>query len=225
MFDSVQNFLAKRLLRKQIGIATETLYSERFDFDPLVKRLSQDGQGVALLRAYVAIEIASRLEEPLTDKDVDGGVNIVTTSAAHADSPSFSEILDTHEEIAKHFWTRAHLSILRGSLAHKINEYSFNGGVYDLQRHNKGPVSRDERDRLEVICGKMATLNRQIEQTELMELKKQDKVEYERYKAELEAREMQAEIDSLEDEEIMLQGVEVYAMLRSRLTSLLRSKH
>jgi hypothetical protein len=224
MLDSVQNFLAKRLLRKLIGIATEALYSERFDFDPLVERLSRDGQEVALLRAYVAIEIAARLEAPLTDNDVDVGVNIVTASAAHSDSPSFPEILGIHEKIAEHFWSRAHLSILRGALAHKTNEYSFNGSIYDLQRSRKGPISRDERDQLEIICGKMAALQREIEQSELIELKKQDEAEYRRYKAELEARDMQAEIDSHEDEEIMLQGDEVYAMLHTRLKSLLRSK-
>lgn len=226
MIGRLRTFFSKHPLRKLIEIAVETLYSERFDFDSIVTMLSQDGQrqGNALLRAYVAIEIAARLKQPLTDGDVDRGFNIVTASEAHAGSPLFLEILDIHGKIAEHCWSYAHFSILRGKLAHKNDEHSFNGAIYNLQRSKKGIVSLAERDHIRLICDKMANLNRQIEQAELEAWKEQNEKEYHRYKEELEIRDLQAEIESHKDEELALSSAEVYSMLRARLESMLCSK-
>jgi|688.fasta_scaffold156389_2 hypothetical protein len=223
MIDRLRSFFTKHPLRKLIEIAIETLYSERFDFDSLVTRLSQDGQrqGKALLRAYVAIEIAARLKQPLTDDDVDGGINVVTASEAHADSQFFLEVLDIHGKIAEHFWSYAHFSILRGKFAHENDEHSFDGAIYDLQRSKKGPASIAERNHLKLICNKMANLNRQIEQAELEAWKEQDEKEYHRYKEELEIRNLRAEIESHKDDELALNSAEVYSMLRARLESML----
>ncbi len=224
MIGNTRNNLARQLLRKLIGIATETLYSEQFDFHPLVQRLSRNGQELGLLRAYVAISIAAQLAEPLTDDDVDRGVIMLTELESHSHSTSFSEILEVHKEIAAHFWSCAHLSILRGKLAHQRNECSFDGGLYELQRSKKGPASKAERERLEPICREMEDLNRQIEQAELKAWKEQDEEEYQRYKEDLEARDLRAELDAHEDEELALQSAELYLMLRSRLDSLLHPK-
>jgi len=223
MIGRLRTFFTKQPLRKLIEIAVETLYSERFDFESLVTRLSQDGQkqGKALLRAYVAIEIAARLKQPLTDDDVDGGFNVVTASEARADSQLFSDVLDIHGKIAEHFWSYAHFCILRGKLAHKNDEYSFNGAIYDLQRSKKGPASIPERDHLKLICDKMANLNRQIEQAELEAWKEQDEKEYHRYKEELEIRDLRAEIESHKDDELALNSAEVYSILHARLESIL----
>jgi hypothetical protein len=223
MIGRLRNFFSKDPFRKLTEIAVETLYSEQFDFDSLVTRLSQDSKshGNTLLRAYVAIEIAARLKQPLTDDEVDRGINTVTASEAHSESPFFSEILDIHRKIAKHFWSFAHFSILRGKLAHRNNEHSFNGAIYDLQRSKKGPLSIAEREHLKMICDKMANLTRQIEQAELEAWKEQDENEYHRYKEELELRNLRAEIESHKDDELALDSAEVYSMLRVKLDSML----
>ncbi len=109
-------------------------------------------------------------------------------SEARFDSPNFRNIVEVHRELAEHYWTSQHLAILRGALAHKQNEYSYEGTVYILQRDNKGPATPEQRAKYEPICKQMADLNRQIEDAELAAWKKQDEAEYQRYKEDLETR-------------------------------------
>ena len=56
----VRKDLARTLLQQLITLATEAIYSERFEeFDAIVAWLSDNKPGIALLRAYVAIQTAT----------------------------------------------------------------------------------------------------------------------------------------------------------------------
>jgi hypothetical protein len=223
MFQGIKAVLAKRLLRQLIELATEALYSEQFDMDAVVSRLTRNRAGVPLLRAYVAVQTAGRLTEPLNDADVDGGLGRVQLSEAHSESPLFGDILDVHRELAEHYWSRAHLAILRGKLAHKNDEDSYEGTTYSLQHSSKGPASKEQRAQYEPLCKQMADLNRQIEDAELRAWKEQDEQEYHRYKDELEARALGDEIDANEALTMQLEGAEVLLILEDRLNTLLHN--
>jgi hypothetical protein len=200
MIERTKAFFARRLLRQLIEIATETLYSEQFDMDAVVQKLSRNQGGIPLLRAYVAIQTAARLSEPLTDADVDQALEVVHRSEAHSESAVFRDILETHGNLAEVYWSQRNLAILQGKLAHKNDEESYEATVYNLQQTNKGPVSKEELAKCEPLCKKMADLKRQIEEAELKAWKEQDEEEYHRYKDELETRALSAEIDANEDE-------------------------
>ena len=207
--------LSKGLLRQFIEIATEALYSEQFDMESIVTRLSRGQTGVPLLRAYVAIQIAARLTESLTDADVDRAFHAVHLCEIHSESPVFRDILDVHKELAEIYWTIQHIAIIRGKYEHKNDEYSHEGMLYRLQHSNKGPVSREERAKFETLCKEIADLNHQIEQKELDALKKQDEEEYQRYKEDLEVRALWSEIDATEDQTIQLGRHRSYLYARS----------
>ncbi len=167
MIERTKAFFAKRLLRQLIEMATETLYSEQFDLDSLIKRLSRNQKGIPLLRAYVAVQTAARLSEPLNDADVERAMETARRSEGHSESPVFQDILEVHRELAGLYWSERELAILQGKLAHKNDKYSFEGTIYNLQQSNKGPVSKEQRAKYELLCKKTADLNRQIEQAEL----------------------------------------------------------
>lgn len=223
MIQGLRKSLAKRLWRRLICMATQSLYTEQFDFEAIVRRLSRDQQGVALLHAYVAVQIAAQLTESVTDSDVERALDAVRLSELHSGSPVFEEIVDVHRELAELHWSRAQLAILRGKLAHKNDEYSYEGAIYEVQHSNKGPLTKPQRTKCESICKEMADLNRQVEEAELKALKEQDEEEYHRYKEELEVRSLRAEIDAHEDEAIALEGAEVLSMLEARLNELLQT--
>ena len=225
MFQGIRNVFAKRLLRQVIELATEALYSEQFDMGALVSRLSRNQGGVSLLRAYVAVQTAARLAEPLSDADVEHAFGAVCISEARSNSSAFSEILDLHRRLAEQYWPTAVLAILRGTLAHKRDDSSYAGTIYSLQHERKGPVSREDRSKYEPLCNQMAELKRQIEEEELKAWKEQDEQEYLRYKDELEARALSDEIDANEDEALELQGHEVISDLEAKLNSLLSDEH
>lgn len=219
----MRTYFAKRLLRQFIEIATQALYSEQFDMESIVTRLSRGQTAVPLLRSYVAIQIAARLTEPLTDADVDRAFHAVHLCEVHSESPVFRDILDVHKELAEHYWTLQHLAILRGKWAHQNDEYSQEGMLYRLQHSNKGPVSREQRAKFETMCKEIADLNHQIERAELDAWKKQDEEEYQRYKKDLEVRALRSEIDATEDQTIRLESAEVASMLEAKLNALLHN--
>ena len=213
--------LVCQLLRQQIDLATEALYSEQFDIEALIQRLSHNQGGVCLLRVYVAIQAAARLTEPLTDADVDGAFDAVRISEAHSESPEFPEILDMHRELAGVYWSMTQLAILSGKLARENNEESYEGTIYELQHEHKGPVSIEQRAQYEPLCKRMADLSRQIEEAELEAWKKPDEEEYCRYRDELDARALKAEMDANSDESVRRQCEEVVSMLEEKLNTLL----
>ncbi len=219
----MQTNFAKRLLRQFIEIATQALYSEQFDMESIVTRLSRGQTAVPLLRAYVAVQIAARLTEPLTDADVDRAFHAVHLCEVHSESPVFRDILDVHKELAELYWGLQHLAILRGKLAHQNDEYSHEGMLYSLQHSNKGPVSKEQRAKFEQMSEQIADLNQQIEQKELDAYKKQDEEEYQRYKEDLEVRALRSEIDATEDQTIRLENAEVASMLEAKLNALLKN--
>ncbi len=223
MIERTKAFFAKRLLRQLMEIAMETLYSEDFDMDLLVKKLSRNQEGVPLLRAYVAVQTAARLSEPLNDVDVDQALEAVHRSEGHSESEVFRDILEVHRNLADVYWSQRHLAILHGKLAHKNDEESFEATVYSLQHTNKGPVSKEERAKYEPLCKEMVDLNRQIEKAELKAWKEQDEAEYHRYKDDLEARALSAEIDANDDERNRTEIVKLVSMLEAKLNGLLQN--
>jgi hypothetical protein len=221
MIQGIRTYFARRLLRQLIELATEALYSEQFDMGSIVNRLCRNRSGVPLLRAFVAIQTAAQLGEPLNDTDVDRAFDAFDAAEKRAESPVFRNILDVHKELAEHYWSLRQIAILRGKLAHKNDRYSYEGTVYFLQHTNKGPVSTAQRAKCVPICKQMADLNRQIEAAELEAWKKQDEQEYHRYKEELEVRALSAEIDANEDHTMQLESAEVISMLKAKLNAFL----
>jgi hypothetical protein len=220
----VRKDLARTLLHQLITLATEAIYSERFEeFDATVAWLSNNKPGIALLRAYVAIQTASQLTEPLNDADLDRALDVLRSSEQRDDSPEFQAILDVHKELAELHWLRKFEAILKRKLANKNDEYSYEGTLYSLEREKKGPTTEEERTRYEPICKQMADLNRQIEEKELSLLKDQDEQEYRRYKEELEAWALREEIDRLEGQAVELGLAESISMLETELDALLNN--
>lgn len=221
MIDGIRNLLARKLQQQLIEIAVTELYSERFELDPLIKRLSSKGGGAPTLRAYISIQVAAKLTEPLTDEDVARAQETIRIWASHSGYSTFPEIISTHRSLAELFWMQRQLAILRGKLAHKENDCSLAGTIYSMQRDKKGPVPKADIVKFEAVCQRMEELNRQIEVAELEAWKEQDTEEYERYKEELEVRDLESEIAANEDELIKQEHDEAVEMLYNKLLDLL----
>lgn len=214
--------MAMRLQRQLIEIATRDLYSEQFDYDAIVQKLSKGRGGIHLLRAYIAIENAARLENPLEDSDVSTAHSVFEVATKFSDHHIFEDLLDSRQEISKHCWARRHIAILKGMLAHKRNPESLEGTLYSLRHDNKGPVPFKQRAQFERICGELAEASRLVEEAELEAWKDQDIEEYHRYKNELETQALSDEIDANEDEETDAEILEAICMQELRFSELLK---
>ena len=187
----------------------------------VVASLSDGKDGIDLVRAYISIRVATRLTEPLADSDIEDAIEQLTAAESHLDTPDFDAILDLHKELAKLHWLRKHTAILKGKLAHKLDEYSYEGTIFALQRDSKQPVTLGQREKAKEVCGKMADLNREIEEHELKAWKEQDAEEYQRLKDELELRALQDEVDAHEDAEADTEVREITARLEQKLKRVL----
>jgi hypothetical protein len=224
MLKGIKDHLAARLQRQLIEIAVRTLYSEEFEFDSILSRLSKNRDGIYLLRASVAIEVAARLTEPLSNADTKGAQKLVELVESTSNREQFDQLVSIRRELAELFWYDATLNILRRKLAHKRDEESIEGTMYSLAKERKGPVSPEQRASFENICRQLEEAKKNVEIAELKALQEQDPEEYTRYKAELDAYEMQLEIDSFEDDETDTDLKEGIAHLESRFSEVISQR-
>lgn len=224
MLKEIKAHLAARLQRQLIEIAVRTLYSEEFDFGSILSRLSKSRDGIHLLRASVAIEVASRLTEPLSDEDTKRAQKLVEAVESTSNRELFEQMVSIRRELAELYWGDATLNILRRKLAHKRDEDSFEGTMYSLAKERRGPVSPDQRASFEKICRQLEEAKKAVEIAELEALQEQDPEEYVRYKGELDAYEMQLEIDSFEEDETDSDLTEGIAHLEDQFSELISQR-
>lgn len=113
----------------------------------LVNILSPRDVGVDLLRAYVAIQTATKLTVPICEKDIDDALDKLHSSEQHINEPDFKTILGLHKDLAEIYWLKKTENILEAKLAYKTDEYSYEGMIYRLEHDKKGPTSDQERDK------------------------------------------------------------------------------
>lgn len=224
-FNLIKNPLLAQRIRQLISEAVETLYSEQFDTMDALVASSSDGKGGShLLRAYIAISVASLLSEPLSDTNVEYAVKQLLALKSHVNRADFDEIVDVHKELAKLHWQRRQLAILGGKLADRRDEDSYEGMIYRGEHEMRGPATAEQRAKTRELADKLSDLNAQIEQKELELLKEQDPEGYQEMKEELEARELQQEVDAHEDLKLKSQLDEVEGLLKEKLRHLLSSE-
>ena len=156
-FNLVKNPLLARRMRQLISEAVEALYSEQFDaMDALVASFSDGKGGSHLLRAYIAISVAARMSEPLSDADVEGAVRQLLALESHVNRAHFDEVLDVYKELAELHWQRRHMAILRGKLADQRDEDSYEGMLYRGEREMRGPATAEQRAKTRELADKLS---------------------------------------------------------------------
>lgn len=186
-------------MKKLIMHALEALYSEQFSFEDIVEKLSGNQKGVVLLRAYIAVQAASKLTEPLLECDVERALAVLHESELRLDCPISEAIVDLHRELAELCWLQKSRAILKGKFAHQQNEFSFEGGVYAYERAAKGPISSVEREKLRTLAAEISQLDRQLEAHELSALEQSAPLACQNAKIESYIRELQMETGRIEE--------------------------
>ncbi len=155
----------KRRMKLSIRLATMAIYSEQFDISAIVKKLSDNTGGIALVRAYISVSIAAGLTEPLSEADVDHALEKLRVSEQHfLSKPDFETILKMHKELAERNWLRRRAAILNGKLAFKNDKYSYAGMIYSRENAKQGPCSPDERKDTRTHQEKIAEAERKLEE-------------------------------------------------------------
>ena len=99
-----EKWARRRKARRLIETAIEALYLERFDIDALVKELSPRNGRADLIHAYVSIQVAARLTEPISEKDIDYALKEIASSEQLINEPAFETVLDLLRNLAEVYW-------------------------------------------------------------------------------------------------------------------------
>ena len=96
MFERIKKWRERQLLiqrqRQFTEMATRALYGgEPWEFEEIVSQLAEGREGVDLMRAYVAVETASRLKEPLSDADVEAECALLQSVSSPTKGPARPE--------------------------------------------------------------------------------------------------------------------------------------
>ena len=136
-----------RSLKRSIKLAMEAIYSEQFDMDAVTRMLAGTNDPGQLLRAYIAIQIATQLTDSLNQADIDHALKELRSSGQRLDQPDFQKILALRKELAEVFWLQKTKKILERKLALQNNPYSYDAAIYRLEKAGKGPTAPQEREK------------------------------------------------------------------------------
>jgi len=182
-------------IRQLIFLATEAIYSEQFsDMGTFVKWLPAEKNNINLLCAYISIRIAAQLTESPGETEIANAIEQIRIAESHSNRSDFGAILNLHKELADIHWQKRQAEILSGKLAHKKDQYSYDGAIYELQRNSKGPMSIEDRAKFKVLAEEIADLERQIQEYELESLKISDRELYQCMKEHFDIQALQDEI-------------------------------
>lgn len=130
-------------MKSLIKQATETIYSEQFDFDTILNKLLTQTDK---LQALIAIKFAAYNNEPMCKDDIKQALEEINSSKKDlkedGEMKAFLKILQESAEVD---WLERTKTILEGKLAFKQNKYSYDASIYHLESIKKGPASQKEK--------------------------------------------------------------------------------
>lgn len=133
--------------------ATETIYSEQFDYEIALKRLEMKSDK---LTALIAIKFAVYLDEPVSKEDIKQAIKEVQLSKIEfKEEEQMEGFLDSLKDDTEIDWLERTKSILEGKLAYKENEYSYEAAIYHLEKIKKGPASAKEKEKWKTLSSNL----------------------------------------------------------------------
>lgn len=149
----LKTFFEFRQMKSLIIQATETIYSEQFDYEIALKRLEMKSDK---LTALIAIKFAVYLDEPVSKEDIKQAIKEVQLSKIEfKEEEQMEGFLDSLKDDTEIDWLERTKSILEGKLAYKENEYSYEAAIYHLEKIKKGPASAKEKEKWKTLSSNL----------------------------------------------------------------------
>jgi hypothetical protein len=160
MMNGIRKCFLAWQIRRRIKLATEVIYSEKFDLNALVRNLVPNNKSLNLLCAYIAIRFAAdtKLGREIQMDDV---LRDIRSSEVLLNEPETCQsILELRKTEAEVSLLKAEIEIATDRLA---PEYSYKGIIYRAEKAKKGPLSHQERQQLKVFSEQLNEVERKIE--------------------------------------------------------------
>lgn len=164
--DWISNFLRTRMIRKVLKSGTRSIYSEKIEFQDLVKRFGNGGLKSQLI-AYSALEVASlRVPSSLDER-------FVEVLTIYRDN--LSKVIDQgYDEVVEIQKTKAEIEFLKTMTAFLIAEqncvsdgYSFESMRYKMEKAKRGPLTQLEWKRIHEQSEEIKRLDKRIDELKI----------------------------------------------------------
>lgn len=164
MFNRLRDFFLRAQMKRLLKLVTETLYSEDFNFEAFLNRINRNSSRLEHLQTYAAIHVAGELAEPIVRRDVDVAINTLRSFTWELDQSSEpGATMDALKESAQIAWLERTNAILETKLAWKMDEYSYDGMIYQIQKAKKGPCSSKEREKFQKLSVELRDAKGELE--------------------------------------------------------------
>ncbi len=136
-----ESYFKRQKFKNIVAKVNEYIYSERFEMKNILQAITTNFRDDELFRAYVAIEVATKLTEPLSKQDVIYALEVIASTEHFSyDSDHFKKLLLKHKTNAENNWKEKAEFIMNGKQKRKKDKYSYEGAIYDLEKTKKSPV-------------------------------------------------------------------------------------
>ncbi len=147
-----ESYFKRQKFKNIVTKVNEYIYSERFEMKNLLQAITTNFRDDEMLRAYVAIEVATKLTEPLSKQDIDYALEVIASAEQVSyDSEQFKDILQIHKISAENNWKEKTELIQKGKQSRKKDKYSYEGAIYDLEKTKKAPSTSKERQKWKAL--------------------------------------------------------------------------
>jgi hypothetical protein len=117
-----------------------------------------------MLHAYVAIQIAAEITEPLAQADIDRALEEFLSSRDRLGESDFDSILALRKELAEIYWLQRVNEILERKLAAKENPYSYDAVIYRTEASCKEPISSGARLEFAQLAAELEQSERKLDE-------------------------------------------------------------
>lgn len=156
----IKKYFEYKEMKTLIKRVTETIYSEHFDFDEILKNLlDQTGK----LQALTAIKFACNINKPLNNEDIKQAIDELNCVYNNLKEKEEIKIyLKTLQESAEIDWQKRTKLIHEGKLAYKVNKHSYEAAIYHLEKRKKGPASSKEKEKWKKLSNDILEANQNL---------------------------------------------------------------
>lgn len=148
MIKEIMKYFTRKKIRKLVENITEAIYSEEYRLESLINKFADKNNLLSKLQWYIAIKVASELNEPINNKIINNAMDdFLTASKSILHRKTFDELLKSYKDLAEICFLEKMITILERQQIYDTDKYTYEGLIYAVEKNRKGPTSSIEREK------------------------------------------------------------------------------
>jgi hypothetical protein len=156
------NFFRDRFIRRVINEAARLIFSNKVEFEALIKRFARGGTDRSKLIAYSALEVASTRVPSSNQERFLRVLEIYSENLSKLLDSDYQEVLEIQKTKAEIQFLKTKTEFLVAEQNCEMDEYSFECMRYRMEKAKHGPLSQSEWKKIYDQSQKIKNLGKRI---------------------------------------------------------------